>query len=74
MIFLILASYLIVLGFADDTTLFYSFEDITSDDKELVINIELQRVHSWLNGNRLSLNVKKTKYMLIRKKKGTQIR
>ena len=57
--------------FADDTTLFYSFEDITSDNKELVINIELQRMHSWLNCNRLLLNVKKTKYMLIRKKKRT---
>ena len=54
---------------ADDTTLFCCLEDITSDNKELVLNNELQRVHSWLKANRLSLNVKKTKYMLFRKQK-----
>ena len=47
---------------------------IESDNKELVLNNELQRVHSWLNANRLSLNVKKTKYMLFRKHKSTEIR
>ena len=50
------------LMYADDTTLFCSvccLEDIESDNKELVLNNELQRVHSWLNANRLSLNVKK---------------
>ena len=45
--------------YADDTTLFCCLEDITSDNKELVLNNELQRVHSWLKANRLSLNVKK---------------
>ena len=49
-------------------------EDITSDNKELVLNSELQRVHSWLNANRLSLNLKKTKYVLFRKQKRTEIR
>ena len=67
MISLILANYLIFLMYADDTTLFCCLEDITSDNKELVLNNELQRVHSWLKANRLSLNVKKTKYMLFRK-------
>ena len=60
--------------YADDTTLFCCLEDIKSDNKELVLNIELQRVHSWLKANRLSLNVKKTKYMLFRKQKRTDIR
>ena len=62
------------LMYADDTTLFCCLEDIESDNKELVLNNELQRVHSWLNANRLSLNVKKTKYMLFRKHKSTEIR
>ena len=62
------------LMYADDTTLFCCLEDITSDNKELVLNNELQRVHSWLKANRLSLNVKKTKYMLFRKQKRTGIR
>ena len=62
------------LMYADDTTLFCCLEDIKSDNKELVLNNELQRVHSWLKANRLSLNVKKTKYMLFRKQKRTDIR
>ena len=62
------------LMYADDTTLFCCLEDIKSDNKELVLNNELQRVHSWLKANRLSLNVKKTKYMLFRKQKKTDIR
>ena len=62
------------LMYADDTTLFCCLEDIKSDNKELVLNNGLQRVHSWLKANRLSLNVKKTKYMLFRKQKRTDIR
>ena len=62
------------LMYADDTTLFCCLEDIKFDNKELVLNNELQRVHSWLKANRLSLNVKKTKYMLFRKQKRTDIR
>ena len=34
--------------------------DVTSDNKELVLNNELQRVHLRLKSNRLSLNVNKT--------------
>ena len=63
------------LRYADDTTLFCCLEDITSDNKEVVLNNELQRVHSWLKAIRLSLNVKKTKYnMLFCKQKKTEIR
>ena len=54
--------------------LFRCLEDIQFDNKELVLNNELQSVHSWLKANRLSLNVKKTKYMLFRKQKKTDIR
>ena len=52
---------------ADATTLLCCLDDITSDTKELVLNNELQSVHSWLKANRLSLHVKKIKYMLFRK-------
>ena len=44
-----------------------------ASQNEQVLNIELQRVHSWLNANRLSLNVKKTKNMLFHKHKSTEI-
>ena len=58
---------------ADDTTLYCCLEDIQSDNKEQVLNNELQRVHSWLNANKLSLNVRKTKYMIFRKYKSNDI-
>ena len=71
--------------FADDTSVFtehtnlaelsdlLNIEDITSDNKEVVLNNELQHVHSWLSANRLTLNVKKTKYILFRKHKNSDI-
>ena len=71
--------------FADDTSVFtehtnlaelsdlLNIEDITSDNKEVVLNNELQHVHSWLSANRLTLNVKKTKYTLFRKHKNSDI-
>ena len=61
------------LMYADDTTLFCCLEDITSDNKEVVLNNELQHVHSWLSANRLTLNVQKTKYMLFLKNKSNDI-
>ena len=53
------------LMYANDTTLFCCLKDIKSDNKELVLNNELQSVHSWLKDSRLSLNVKKTKYNYV---------
>ena len=49
------------LMYADDTTLYCCLEDRASEDKAHTLNIELERVHSWLNANRLTLNVNKTK-------------
>ena len=39
----------------------------------VVLNNELQHVHSWLSANRLTLNVQKTKYMLFHKNKSNDI-
>ena len=61
------------LMYADDTTLYCCLEDIKSDNKEQVLNNELQLVHLWLNANKLSLNVRKTKYMIFRKYKNNDI-
>ena len=55
--------------YADDTPVFCSLEDITSDNKDVVLNNKLQHVHSWLSANRLTLTVQKTKYILFRKNK-----
>ena len=48
-----------VLMYADDTTLYCYLEDIKSDNKEQILNNELQRVYEWLNANKLFLNVRK---------------
>ena len=47
--------------YADDTTLYYDLRDLSEDR----INTELTKVSEWLAANKLSLNIKKTKYMDI---------
>ena len=53
--------------FADDTSLFGAFSTISHDRNSdiALINQELDKVHIWLNVNKLSLNVSKTKYMIF---------
>ena len=41
------------------------------DDIEKLINKELADISMWLNANRLSLNIKKTQYMVFSRKKRT---
>ena len=60
--------------FADDTNLLYADKDLKS--LESVINIELQKVCNWLNANKLTLNTKKSNFVIFRpsqKKLGYQI-
>ena len=47
----------------DDTTLFSTIQLQSASDTD--INQELIRVHDWLALNRLSLNIKKTKYIIF---------
>ena len=51
--------------FADDTNLFYSHHNI----KEFftTVNKELQKLGDWFTSNKLSLNIKKTKYTFFHK-------
>ena len=49
--------------YADDTTLFSTIQLQFASDTD--INQELIRVHDWLAVNRLSLNIKKTKYIIF---------
>jgi retron-type reverse transcriptase len=54
--------------YADDTTLSASVEDFEQGPNVNInrkINVELQLVSDWLKVNKLSLNTKKTKYMLF---------
>ena len=60
--------------FADDTNLLYADKDLKS--LESVINIELQKVCDWLNANKLTINAKKSNFVIFRpsqKKRSYQI-
>ena len=49
--------------YADDTTLTCSTEN--ADALQVKMNSDLSKIPTWLKVNKLTLNVKKTKYMLI---------
>ncbi len=49
--------------YADDTAVFYFAKDM--DELVLSIQYDMQSISCWMNENRLSLNVSKTKFMLI---------
>ena len=51
-----------MLMYADDTTLYCNLDDSTS---EMLLNNELTKITDWLSSNKLSLNVKKTKFMVF---------
>ena len=53
--------------FADDTNLFYSCDDIWKLKE--IVNAELAKVLNWFRANKLSLNVKKTNFILFGSKK-----
>ena len=50
--------------FADDTNLFASACDLKS--LEALINSELEKVKEWCDVNKLSINLSKTNYMIIK--------
>ena len=53
--------------FADDTNVFLSGKNI--DQMTNIMNDELDSIFLWLNSNKLSLNVKKTQFMVFNLKK-----
>ena len=64
------SSILFSILFANGTTLFYSSKNL--QELSDVINSELRKMIEWLNANRLSLNIDKTNFMILRPK-GTEI-
>ena len=58
-IYTILKFYL----FADDTNIYY--ESTSSKKLEKTLNCELKKLYQWLCVNRLSLNIKKTNFVII---------
>ena len=53
--------------FADDTTAYHS--DVYNENTENILVNELRKVSKWLSANKLSLNVKKSKFLHIHKGK-----
>ena len=51
----------------DDTTLSCCIDSMNPDDRDQIINDELNLVNNWMLANKLKLNSKKTKYMLFHK-------
>ena len=53
--------------YADDTTFFSTIQSFNTCDKnvEHQINTELNKVCEWLKTNKLSFNIKKSKYILF---------
>ena len=57
------------LMYADDTTIYFNFEDFLIENKEVLINDELEKDNKWLKLNKLAVNVDKTKIMLFHKRR-----
>ena len=60
------ATNLYIKLFADDTFLCAQNKDFSSLENE--VNIELEKVFIWLASNKLTLNIKKSKFMMITRK------
>ena len=54
---------------ADDTTIYFNLEDFPIENREVLINNELEKVNKWLKLNKLAVNVDKTKSMLFHKRR-----
>ena len=58
---------LFALLFADDSNMFITGKNI--DELVDLMNFEMIKIIDWLNVNKLSLNLKKTHYMIFRKRR-----
>ena len=52
-----------IIHFADDSTMFMHYKK--NSDCSSTVNDDLMALESWLSANRLFLNIKKNKYMII---------
>ena len=53
--------------YADDTTLYFNVENFTRNEFENECKLELTKLTNWLQHNKLSLNIEKTKYFPFHK-------
>ena len=59
-----------IILFADDTTISYSHKCLKTLNK--TIQLELDKISNWLNVNKLSINISKTKFIVFRSSKKNQ--
>lgn len=50
--------------FADNTNLLYADKNLKS--LETTVNVELMKIYNWLSANKLTLNIKKSNYVIFR--------
>ena len=62
-----ITKYLKTIIYADDTTFIADLDDIPKNEQERKINSELQIINLWLKSNKLSLNYKKSKFIVFYK-------
>ena len=53
-----------VYHFADDTNLLHFSKSITKLNK--YVNLDMKNLNDWLNANKISLNVQKTKFVIFK--------
>lgn len=51
--------------FADDTNLLYADKNLKSLETIIIVNMELVKVSDWLHANKLTLNTKKSNYVIF---------
>jgi hypothetical protein len=61
------SAFFTFIKYADDTNLLNSMSDINLNNLD-VVNTEFTKVYQWLCVNRLSLNIKKTKFIMFHNK------
>ena len=59
-----------VILFADDTNIFYSYKD--PNFLNTIVNTELDKLSSWFQANRLSINVKKSNFVIFKSAQNRQ--
>ena len=57
------------LMYADDTTIYFNQENFPKINRSKSIDVDLEKLSTWLKLNKLTLNVDKTKYMIFRKRR-----
>ena len=60
---------LMFLMYADVTTIYFNLEGFPIENREVLINDELEKVNKWLKLSKLAANVDKTKNMLFHKRR-----